>query len=110
MGLLQIPPASMSNYEYRFGGIGRLYGVSALEQLRKAHVCVIGIGGVGSWAVEALARSGVGQLTLVDLDDVCLSNARRLLGIWTIPDGDPASATQRIPDFVPTSVRIATRV
>src|SRR5690242_17209179 len=67
----------MDPYERRFGGVGRLYGAAALERLRRAHVCVVGLGGVGSWAVEALARSGIGQLTLVDLDDVCISNVNR---------------------------------
>ncbi|MDQ8203173.1 tRNA cyclic N6-threonylcarbamoyladenosine(37) synthase TcdA [Pelagicoccus sp. SDUM812003] len=66
-----------ANYEFRFGGIGRLYGVKALETFRRARVCVVGIGGVGSWIVEALARSGVGHLTLVDLDDICESNINR---------------------------------
>jgi tRNA A37 threonylcarbamoyladenosine dehydratase len=61
----------------RFGGIARLYGDSALERLATAHVCVVGIGGVGSWAVEALARSGVGRLTLIDLDHVAESNLNR---------------------------------
>jgi tRNA A37 threonylcarbamoyladenosine dehydratase len=61
----------------RFGGVGRLFGDEGLERLGKSHVAVIGLGGVGSWAVEALARSGVGQLTLVDLDDVCISNVNR---------------------------------
>src|SRR5262245_43621376 len=69
----------MSDYETRFGGIGRLYSVEGLKRLQQAHVCVVGIGGVGSWAAEALARSGVGALTLVDLDDVCASNANRQL-------------------------------
>ena len=69
----------MSDYQFRFGGIGRLYGVDALARLRAAHVCVVGIGGVGSWTVEALARSGVGHLTLVDLDEVCVSNVNRQL-------------------------------
>ena len=67
----------MQPYERRFGGIGRLYGRDGLERLRRGHVCVVGLGGVGSWAVEALARSGVGELTLVDLDDVCISNVNR---------------------------------
>lgn len=70
-------PESPSGYASRFSGIARLYGVDGLKRLRKAHVCVIGIGGVGSWAVEALARSGVGKLTMVDLDDVCVSNVNR---------------------------------
>jgi len=51
----------MSDFETRFGGIARLYGQSGLEKLRAAHVCVVGIGGVGTWAAEALARSGVGE-------------------------------------------------
>lgn len=65
------------NVDPRFGGIARLYGAAGLERLHRAHVCVIGIGGVGSWAVEALARSGVGTLTLVDLDDICATNINR---------------------------------
>src|SRR4051812_17297893 len=71
------PP--MSDFDFRFGGIGRLFGTAGLARLRAAHVCVVGIGGVGSWAVEALARSGVGHLTLVDLDEVCVSNVNRQL-------------------------------
>jgi tRNA A37 threonylcarbamoyladenosine dehydratase len=63
----------------RFGGIARLYGEAALPRLAAAHVCVIGVGGVGSWTVEALARSGIGRLTLVDLDDVCVTNINRQL-------------------------------
>ena len=63
--------------ERRFGGLARLYGVSGAQQIRDANVAVIGIGGVGSWAVEALARSGVGRLTLIDLDHVSESNINR---------------------------------
>ena len=69
----------MSDFETRFGGIARLYGKSALEKLRAAHVAVVGIGGVGTWAAEALARSGIGALTLVDLDEVCVTNINRQL-------------------------------
>ena len=69
----------MHHYERRFSGMGRLYGQDGLERIRRAHICVIGLGGVGSWAVESLARSGVGKLTLVDLDDVCISNVNRQL-------------------------------
>jgi tRNA A37 threonylcarbamoyladenosine dehydratase len=65
--------------ERRFGGINRLYGETALNRLSSAHAIVIGIGGVGSWAAEALARSGVGRLTLVDLDHVAESNFNRQL-------------------------------
>ena len=61
----------------RFGGIARLYGAEGLERLGRAHVCVVGVGGVGSPAVEALARSGVGALTLIDLDHVAESNINR---------------------------------
>jgi tRNA threonylcarbamoyladenosine dehydratase len=61
----------------RFGGVGRLYGDAAAQRFGAARVCVAGIGGVGSWAVEALARSAVGHLTLVDLDMVAESNANR---------------------------------
>ena len=67
----------MDAYTARFGGIARLYGADGLEKLRAAHVCVVGIGGVGSWTAEALARSGVGNLTLIDLDEVCLTNTNR---------------------------------
>ncbi|CDG81201.1 tRNA cyclic N6-threonylcarbamoyladenosine(37) synthase TcdA [Janthinobacterium agaricidamnosum] len=65
------------DFERRFGGIGRLYGAAALERFRRAHVCVIGVGGVGSWLVEALARSAIGHLTLIDLDNVAESNINR---------------------------------
>lgn len=61
----------------RFGGLERLYGTAGAQRIRAAHVAVIGIGGVGSWAVEALARSGVGRLTLIDLDHVAESNINR---------------------------------
>ena len=61
----------------RFGGMERLYGMTAAARIRAAHVVVVGIGGVGSWTVEALARSGVGQLTLVDLDHIAESNINR---------------------------------
>ena len=68
---------STVDYSRRFGGIARLYGNDALAKARAAHVVIIGIGGVGSWAVEALARSGIGQLTLIDLDHVNESNINR---------------------------------
>ena len=68
---------STVDYSRRFGGIARLYGNHTLAKARAAHVVIIGIGGVGSWAVEALARSGIGQLTLIDLDHVNESNINR---------------------------------
>lgn len=67
----------------RFGGIARLYGDSALAHFSQAHVCVVGVGGVGSWAVEALARTGIGRLTLIDLDNVAESNVNRQLHALT---------------------------
>ena len=67
----------MSDAAFRFGGIARLYGNAALERMRSAHAMVIGVGGVGSWTVEALARTGIGRITLVDLDEVCVSNINR---------------------------------
>ncbi|MGJ7499650.1 tRNA threonylcarbamoyladenosine dehydratase [Variovorax sp. ZT5P49] len=65
------------DFARRFGGLERLYGVAGAARIRNAHVLVIGIGGVGSWAVEALARSGVGRLTMIDLDHVSESNINR---------------------------------
>ena len=67
------------DYLDRFGGVGRLFGAASLARLQAAHVAVLGLGGVGSWVVEGLARSGVGALTLVDLDDVCVTNVNRQL-------------------------------
>ncbi len=66
-------------YIDRFSGLARLYGKYALPRLRDAHIAVIGLGGVGSWTVEALARSGVGKITLIDLDDICITNINRQL-------------------------------
>ncbi|WP_457668708.1 tRNA threonylcarbamoyladenosine dehydratase [Thiolapillus sp.] len=67
------------DYQRRFGGMARLYGQEALEGFSRARVCVIGIGGVGSWAVEALARSAIGELVLIDMDHVAESNINRQL-------------------------------
>jgi tRNA A37 threonylcarbamoyladenosine dehydratase len=61
----------------RFGGIVRLYGQDALDTLQQSHVLIIGIGGVGSWVAEALARSGIGAISLMDLDDICITNTNR---------------------------------
>ena len=67
------------DFERRFGGIGRLYGEPGLSALTAARVCVVGLGGVGSWAVEALARSALGHITLIDMDHVAESNINRQL-------------------------------
>ncbi len=66
-------------YLNRFSGLGRLYGNAALEKFEGAHIAVIGLGGVGSWTAEALARTGIGKLTLIDLDDICITNVNRQL-------------------------------
>ena len=71
------PVSALSVTDRRFGGLDRLYGVSGAARIRAAHVVVVGVGGVGSWTVEALARSGVGHLTLIDLDNVSESNINR---------------------------------
>ncbi len=78
-----------ADYVARFGGIGRLFGKAAMERLHAAHVCVVGIGGVGSWVVEALARTGIGALTIVDADDVCVTNINRQLPALTDTVGRP---------------------
>ena len=66
-------------YRQRFSGLARVYGEAALAPLQRAHFCVVGIGGVGSWAAEACARSGIGNITLIDHDDIDISNTNRQL-------------------------------
>ena len=71
-----------SDYGFRFANTARLYPQgegASLQALSEAYVCVIGLGGVGSWVVEALSRSGVGNLCLIDFDDICVSNINRQL-------------------------------
>lgn len=103
-------------YLHRFAGIARLYGNKALPAFASAHVCVIGIGGVGSWVAEALARSGIGQLTLIDLDDICVSNTNRQIHALSstvgkdkvsvmaerVRDINPECQVQQIEDFIST--------
>jgi tRNA threonylcarbamoyladenosine dehydratase len=72
-----------AEFERRFGGLRRLYGSAAAQAVFDAHVVVVGIGGVGSWAAEALARSGVGRLTLIDMDHVAESNVNRQIHALT---------------------------
>lgn len=79
----------MNDYEARFNGIARLYGRESLARLRQSHAIVVGVGGVGSWAVEALARSGLGELTLIDLDEICISNSNRQLPALVGKIGQP---------------------
>ena len=81
------PPLPDADIERRFGGLARLFGVQGAGRIRAAHVAVVGIGGVGSWAAEALARSGVGDLTLIDLDHVAESNINRQIHALTTTVG-----------------------
>ncbi|MBK1675010.1 tRNA cyclic N6-threonylcarbamoyladenosine(37) synthase TcdA [Ectothiorhodospira shaposhnikovii] len=95
-----------SNDGRRFGGIARLYGKPALDRLARSRVCVVGIGGVGSWAVEALARSGVGALTLVDLDHVAESNINRQIHALehTLGASKVKAMSQRVQEINPRIV------
>lgn len=77
------PQDGSIDFERRFGGIGRLYGAAALMRFQQAHICVIGVGGVGSWVVEALARSAIGQITMIDLDNLAESNINRQIHALT---------------------------
>ena len=87
------------DYERRFGGVAKLYTKDGAERLRNAHVCVVGLGGVGSWAAEALARTAVGRITLVDLDNVAESNTNRQLQAMTGVYGKPKVIRNRSPGF-----------
>jgi len=71
------PELVRMNMDRRFGGLARLYGVTGAARIRAAHVVVIGVGGVGSWTAEAMARSGVARLTLIDMDHIAESNINR---------------------------------
>lgn len=76
-------PSQEVDVDRRFSGVARLYGQPALHRFREARVCVVGVGGVGSWVVEALARSAIGHLTLIDLDNVAESNINRQIHALT---------------------------
>ena len=92
-----------ADLERRFGGLARLYGTEGSKLIRAAHVVVVGIGGVGSWAAEALARSGVAYLTLIDLDHVSESNVNRQIHALTSTLGQPKvqAMRERILDINP---------
>ena len=68
-----------AEYLQRFAGLSRIYGMDALDRLQQARFCIIGVGGVGSWAAEAAARSGIGRITLIDHDDIEAGNTNRQL-------------------------------
>ena len=92
--------------ERRFGGLARLYGVAGAARIQAAHVVVVGLGGVGSWAAEALARSGVGRLTLIDMDHVAESNINRQVQALTDTVGQAKveAMRARIAQINPTGV------
>jgi tRNA A37 threonylcarbamoyladenosine dehydratase len=106
--------AADADLERRFGALSRIYGQSGAARIRDAHVAVVGIGGVGSWAVEALARSGVARITLIDMDHVAESNVNRQIHALTATIGmskigameqrvlqiNPQAALQCVDDFV----------
>lgn len=75
----QQPPETEYVLHRRFDRMGRLVGDKVMSRLLNSHVMVIGLGGVGSWAAESLARSGVGRLTIIDFDEICITNANRQL-------------------------------
>ncbi len=90
-------------YYQRFSGIARLYGEQALQRFSRSHICVIGIGGVGSWIAESLARSGIGKITLIDMDDVCITNTNRQIHALKSSIGKAKTAVmaERIVDINP---------
>jgi tRNA A37 threonylcarbamoyladenosine dehydratase len=94
------------DYLQRFGGLARLYGQDALQALTNAHFVVIGLGGVGTWAAEALARSGVGELTLIEMDEVCVTNTNRQSHALKSNLGRPKNQviTERLRDINPELV------
>jgi len=94
------------DFERRFGGIARLYGDAALARFRRTHVCVIGVGGVGSWAVEGLARSAIGQITMIDLDNLAESNINRQIHALsdTLGQAKVTALAERIAQINPTCV------
>lgn len=94
------------NSDRRFSGIERLFGVEGAQRIARAHVAVVGVGGVGSWAAEALARSGVGQLTLIDLDHVAESNINRQIHATETSLGQAKvlAMKERIHSFFPQCV------
>jgi len=94
------------DFERRFGGIARLYGATGLARFRAAHVCVVGVGGVGSWIVEALARSAIGKITMIDLDNLAESNINRQIHALTDTLGKAkvSALHERIVQINPTCV------
>jgi tRNA A37 threonylcarbamoyladenosine dehydratase len=101
-----LPPDLAPDLERRFGALRRLYGDAGYARLRAARVAVVGVGGVGSWAVEALARSGVAELTLIDLDHVAESNINRQVQAVgaTLGQAKVLALAERVADIHPGCV------
>lgn len=93
----------LQNIPPRFSGTARLYGIEGFNRFQKAHICVVGIGGVGSWVAEALARSAVGEITLIDLDEVCVTNTNRQVHALksTVGESKVEVMAQRLRDINP---------
>ena len=91
------------NFNQRFGGTQRLYGNQQTQLLNNGHFCVVGIGGVGSWVAEALARTAIGKITLVDLDDICVTNTNRQIHALndTVGEAKVDAMAQRIKQINP---------
>lgn len=103
MGTAVLETAPAADLNRRFGGLARLYGGAGAARIRAAHIVVVGLGGVGSWAAEALARSGVAQLTLVDLDHIAESNINRQIHALgsTLGKAKVQAMRERIADINP---------
>lgn len=101
-----IDDMSVADLERRFGGLRRLHGNAGYDRLRKARIAVIGLGGVGSWAAEALARSGVAELTLIDLDHVSEGNINRQVQALgrTVGQSKALALCERLSDIHPGCV------
>lgn len=102
-GLLEMPTELSAAYQQRFGGIARLYGQESLIALSQAHFVLVGLGGVGTWVAEALARSGIGKITLIEMDEVCTTNTNRQLHALqsTIGKSKNQIITERLKDINP---------
>lgn len=92
-----------ADYFRRFNGIARLYGEVGLAHFLHAHICVIGIGGVGSWVAESLVRSGIGEITLIDMDEICISNSNRQIHTLksTVGQSKAQAMTDRLQEINP---------
>lgn len=95
-----------TDHTFRFAGIARLYGESGLKKLAGSHILIVGLGGVGSWAIEACARSGIGEFTLVDFDDICTSNTNRQLHttVETVGQSKVSVMAARIKSINPAAI------